>query len=629
MRFFRWIRDSRLSRTDDRWIGGVCGGLARRFDISPTLMRALLLGSALLFGFGAAFYAFAWFLLPDDRDGTIACEQLLDGRPDWTCAGCALMLIAGIWIPYAGFFAACAAVFVLWVLVQQQVRRLRDGLGGADAAAGRGGARKYRAAWADPAYRPAPAPGPSAYPGAAPFGSPEQRRAETGRSGASGASEPATMGAATYAPMPTASGASGAASSAGAPTMPTSAGPGSPNEPAWHDRSQPGMPQSSRSPYDGAATGQYRQQSQQSQFSSQPQSGPQPFPPSPSRSGPFPVDPAPTFAVAVPRPAMTAPRPAPKRYARRRPAGPILVSSMLGLIFLSAAIALFTVSDASIEQIVRVSTIWIGGVCLTLAGVILVLGLMGRRAGGLTPIAWIAGIVAVSVIAVNLSYSYLYSGYTDYATSYGIVKVDGHMRSSGLDAHSGTESDMLTAMRNGVAIEGTDYDTDVFTLDLTDFKNGASHGLELSNGNTARSICPTGTLSLAVHKAQTVIILPSGCTYGFGDSDYGYSIGYESYGGKYSAMRGLWGFGVSFGYDHAISYETSTTDWESDGVTPMYGPELYVNPAYLIEGRVTVRYEDDTTTGTNGVAYRSDRAADSSAATAEAIMTAAKENDHE
>ena len=69
-RFFTWVRSSGLVRGDDRWIGGVCSGIALRLGWSPTLVRALVIVCTLFFGFGAALYALGWFLMPDVRDGT-------------------------------------------------------------------------------------------------------------------------------------------------------------------------------------------------------------------------------------------------------------------------------------------------------------------------------------------------------------------------------------------------------------------------------------------------------------------------------------------------------------------------------------------------------------------------------
>jgi len=51
---------------DDRWIAGVCSGLARRFGISSTAMRLIFLLSCLLPGPQFVVYIVLWILMPDE-----------------------------------------------------------------------------------------------------------------------------------------------------------------------------------------------------------------------------------------------------------------------------------------------------------------------------------------------------------------------------------------------------------------------------------------------------------------------------------------------------------------------------------------------------------------------------------
>ena len=46
-RFFAWIRFSQVKRGHDRWIGGVCDGIARRLGWNTTLVRALMVVATL------------------------------------------------------------------------------------------------------------------------------------------------------------------------------------------------------------------------------------------------------------------------------------------------------------------------------------------------------------------------------------------------------------------------------------------------------------------------------------------------------------------------------------------------------------------------------------------------------
>ena len=57
----------RLTRSqDDRWVAGVCGGVARYAGIDANLVRlVVVLGT--IFGFGSLFVAYvvAWILMPE------------------------------------------------------------------------------------------------------------------------------------------------------------------------------------------------------------------------------------------------------------------------------------------------------------------------------------------------------------------------------------------------------------------------------------------------------------------------------------------------------------------------------------------------------------------------------------
>ncbi|WP_121720461.1 PspC domain-containing protein [Streptomyces sp. E2N171] len=52
--------------TDDRMIGGVCAGLARRFSTSAKTMRVVFLVSCLLPGPQFLLYLALWILLPSE-----------------------------------------------------------------------------------------------------------------------------------------------------------------------------------------------------------------------------------------------------------------------------------------------------------------------------------------------------------------------------------------------------------------------------------------------------------------------------------------------------------------------------------------------------------------------------------
>lgn len=75
----------RLTRSDDRKLGGVAAGLAEYVDVDPTLMRVLFV-LAFFLGFGTILLAYIvfWFVMPerDDADPSRPAVSLSVGSTD-------------------------------------------------------------------------------------------------------------------------------------------------------------------------------------------------------------------------------------------------------------------------------------------------------------------------------------------------------------------------------------------------------------------------------------------------------------------------------------------------------------------------------------------------------------------
>ncbi|MCL2849731.1 MAG: PspC domain-containing protein [Micrococcales bacterium] len=94
--FFGAVRRIGIPRTDDRWIGGVCAGLAHRFGLDPLLMRGIVAATVLVGGFGFVLYAVGWALLPEARDGRIHLQETLAGRFDAALLGALGIALLGL-----------------------------------------------------------------------------------------------------------------------------------------------------------------------------------------------------------------------------------------------------------------------------------------------------------------------------------------------------------------------------------------------------------------------------------------------------------------------------------------------------------------------------------------------------
>ncbi|WFN35851.1 PspC domain-containing protein [Methanomicrobium antiquum] len=56
---------------DDCVIAGVCGGLGKKLDIDPNILRILWVLFCLFYGTGLIIYILAWIFLPEEEESTI------------------------------------------------------------------------------------------------------------------------------------------------------------------------------------------------------------------------------------------------------------------------------------------------------------------------------------------------------------------------------------------------------------------------------------------------------------------------------------------------------------------------------------------------------------------------------
>ncbi|WP_026820499.1 PspC domain-containing protein [Arthrobacter castelli] len=82
-KFFKVIRGMNLKRGPERWVGGVCGGLAAKFRVDVAYVRIGFLLFGLLPGPAFVVYILAWLLLPA-QNGRIPLQGMLENRGDNT-----------------------------------------------------------------------------------------------------------------------------------------------------------------------------------------------------------------------------------------------------------------------------------------------------------------------------------------------------------------------------------------------------------------------------------------------------------------------------------------------------------------------------------------------------------------
>lgn len=85
-----------LRRTPrQKMMAGVCGGLARHFDLDPVVFRVATGVLAVAGGIGLIFYGFAWLLIPADGEDENEARRLLSGRVSGSSLTAVLMALVG------------------------------------------------------------------------------------------------------------------------------------------------------------------------------------------------------------------------------------------------------------------------------------------------------------------------------------------------------------------------------------------------------------------------------------------------------------------------------------------------------------------------------------------------------
>ena len=96
--FFAWLRGLGITRSSDRWLAGVSGGIAARVGIDPLIVRGVFLVLAILGGPGFLIYAAGWLLLPG-RQGRIHAEDIIRGRAEPWVIGVSITTVAILFLP--------------------------------------------------------------------------------------------------------------------------------------------------------------------------------------------------------------------------------------------------------------------------------------------------------------------------------------------------------------------------------------------------------------------------------------------------------------------------------------------------------------------------------------------------
>jgi phage shock protein PspC (stress-responsive transcriptional regulator) len=63
--------------SEERVLGGVCGGLAEYMNVDPVLVRLAFIALGLVYGFGALIYLVMWIVVPDEGGKQLLNEEVV------------------------------------------------------------------------------------------------------------------------------------------------------------------------------------------------------------------------------------------------------------------------------------------------------------------------------------------------------------------------------------------------------------------------------------------------------------------------------------------------------------------------------------------------------------------------
>jgi len=111
----------RLVRTTEgRWLGGICAGLGRYFDVNPLIYRIAFAALTLAGGTGLLLYLAAYLVIPNERDDESIAVEALRGHKEhpWLLVGVGLLAFGALFaLSEAQFWPGTGNVWLVAMLV--------------------------------------------------------------------------------------------------------------------------------------------------------------------------------------------------------------------------------------------------------------------------------------------------------------------------------------------------------------------------------------------------------------------------------------------------------------------------------------------------------------------------------
>ena len=106
--------------SDGRWLGGICAGLGRYFDVNPLIYRIAFAALTLAGGTGLLLYLAAYLVIPNERDDESIAVEALRGHKEhpWLLVGVGLLAFGALFaLSEAQFWPGTGNVWLVAMLV--------------------------------------------------------------------------------------------------------------------------------------------------------------------------------------------------------------------------------------------------------------------------------------------------------------------------------------------------------------------------------------------------------------------------------------------------------------------------------------------------------------------------------
>ena len=129
------MEGKRFVRSRDRWLGGICGGSAEYMNLPKDRVRLAWLILTLFLGIGLLAYIILWIIMPEEENNIMKERKLVRSRDRWLagiCGGIAEYMgwskdyvrLAWLLLTLFTAFSGLIVYIILWIVMPEDNNNL-------------------------------------------------------------------------------------------------------------------------------------------------------------------------------------------------------------------------------------------------------------------------------------------------------------------------------------------------------------------------------------------------------------------------------------------------------------------------------------------------------------------------